>query len=368
LASGGSARGQVAAVAAALVPVLAVLALVEVALRVAWRRVPPQLGTALYSVYEDKPGDIYFRDRPSRTLWMWPGYATRAYWNGYAWEHRTDEAGFRNPPGLADRSLLLLGDSMIYGHGVEESDTVAHFLRAEHGRGAYNMGRQGDCLFEEYVKARLYLPRFRPRTVVLTVFLNDFEDLETKRTPEQIASPPELALDYEALAARLAAPRSSANALDELHRSKVWRLLEAAAARVRRGGAGAPAASTAAPAVAAAPPVASFLAPMLDDARFAPIARYYEILLGDLAARTRTAGAELVLLHLDVGDHVVAGSIAAQDRVRALLESIAAAHGLRVLGTRALFEGCDDCYLPDDGHLSREGHRRLAAFLDGQLS
>jgi len=352
-------------IAAGVAPALALLALVEVALRVGWRHVPPVLGTALYSVYEDKPGDLYFRDRPSRTMFMWPSFRTRAYWDGYAWEHRTDASGFRNPPDLSDHSLLLLGDSMIYGHGVEEKDTVAHLLRAKHGRGAYSMARQGDCLFEQYMKLRLHLDEMRPKTAVVTVFLNDFEDLESKRSPEQIAAPPELTLDYGALAARLAQPAASSSWLDELHRLKIWRLLAAGWDALGRRAAAPPAGDAAV--AAAPPPPPPMLAPIADDARFATITRYYRTLLGDLAQRARAQGTELVVLDLDLGEHVAAGSLALQDRVRAMLESIGAEYGFRVLSTRELFDGCEACYLPRDGHLSREGHRRLAAFLDEQL-
>jgi hypothetical protein len=323
--------------------------------------VPPRVGTAIYSVYGDQPGDIYFIDGPTRSVFQWPDFETSAYWNGYRWTHRTDALGFRDPPELADRSLVLLGDSMIYGHGVEETDTVAHFLRAEHGRPAYSAARQGDCLYQEYLVARLLLPKLHPRTLVVTTFLNDFEDLEIYRTPEEIAAAAELSLDADALAARVAHPKRKLRLAKQLHRSKVWRLVEAAWQQLHAPDGGG--------AVAAAPPdaVPSFVRAITDDDRYAPIAHYYEVVLGDLAQRARASGTALVLLDLDVGDHVVAGSLPAQDRLWALLQSIADANGVRALNTRAVFAGCEECFLPLDGHLSGIGHRRLAAFLDDAL-
>jgi hypothetical protein len=351
-------------VAAALAPAILVIAIFEGVLRAFPQLLPIEVGTAIYSVYGDQPGDIYFHDRPTRTMWMWPDYETRAYWNGHIWRHRTDELGFRNPPGLADRSIVLLGDSMIYGHGVNEEDTAAHFLRSEHGLSVYDAGRQGDCLYQEYLVARYLLPRLRPKTLVVTVFLNDFEDLAIYRTPEEIAAPPELALDADALAARLADPESSSKWSKQLHRSKLWRLLEMAWKKLR---APAPPSAPAGNAPDAPPAVPPMLLAMTDDARYAPVARYYETVIADLVARAKETGTEIVLLHLDVADQVVAGSIAGQDRVRALLEEIGRAHGLRVLATREVFAGCSECFLPNDGHLTREGNRRLAAFLAREL-
>lgn len=350
-------------IAAALAPTLVLLAGFEVALRAFPGLVPIEIGTAIYSVYGDGPGDIYFRDRPTRANFMWPDFETRAYWNGYVWKHRTDSLGFRNPGDLQDRSLVLLGDSMIYGHGVEVVDTVAHFLRHEHGLPAYSAARQGDCLYQEYLVARYLLPLLRPRLLVLTVFLNDFEDLTSYRKPEEIASLRELDLDVDALAARIAKPEVGSKWSKQLHRLKTWRLLEMAWKKLRSGAAAAPTPSTPdAPA-----PQPSILQAITDDARWTPVAGYYQTILGDLAQRARETDTQLVLLHLDVGDQVVAGSLAPQDRVRALLESIGREHDLLVLSTRSVFEACRDCFLPNDGHLNREGHRRLAEFLAASL-
>jgi hypothetical protein len=289
---------------------------------------------------------------------MWPDFRARAYWNGYLWEHRTDQFGFRNPVGLRDRSLVWLGDSMIYGHGVAEEDTAVHRLRTEHGLGAYNAARQGDCLYQEYLVSRLLLAKFHPRTLVLTIFLNDFEDLEFYRSAEEIAAPPELALDVPALDARLEHPQGRSSWSKQRYRLKLWRL----ARMVRKRSGGHP--------VAAVPPegeLPSFLRAIVDDAHWTPIARYYERVLSDLSQRAREHGAELVLLHLDVGDHVVAGAIPAQNRVRELLDAIGRDQSIRVLGSRSAFDGCDGCFLPNDGHLSPEGHRRLASFLASGL-
>jgi hypothetical protein len=345
---------------AATLPTLALLAVFEVVLRSFPALLPMKVATAVYSVYGDKPGDIYFRDRPTRSVFMWPNYETTAFWNGYRWRHRTDALGFRNPPDLADRSLVLLGDSMIYGHGVEENDTVAHFLRTEYGRGAYSGARQGDCLYQEYLVARRLLPKLRPKTLVVTTFINDFEDLEIYRKPDEIAEPTELSLDVDALNTRIDHPRNRFRLSEQVYRLKVWRLGVAAWDFLRTR-------SAAAAEGAAAGGQPPFTFAITDDARYAPIAHYYEVVLADLARRTHEAGTELVLLDLDLGDALYPNMVPAQDRVWALLESIAQANGIRALDTRAIYTGCETCFLAHDGHLTREGHHRLAGYLAAQL-
>ncbi len=325
----------------------------EAALRLAPGVVGGRLANAVYSAYG--AGGIYFKDPELGMKFMWPDFETRAYWNGHWWQHRSDAAGFRNPPDLAARSLWLLGDSLIYGHGVEEQDTVAHQLRATHGRPAYNMGRQANCLFQEYVLARLYLEKLRPETVVLFVFLNDFRDLENSRQPAQIADPPELErLDYDALRARVEHPEQRWRLGDQLARLRVWRLGKGIAEMLS----------------ASPNPVDEAheqMASIFEAARYDPIARYYRLLLADLARRCRKQGAEFAVVLLELPDDVVPNATAAQQRLLGLLDEIGATQEFRVLGTRAIFRDCPDCFLPNDGHLTREGHRRLAAFVDAQI-
>ena len=225
-------RHRLRRIASAALPTVATLVAFELILRAFPGLVPIDVGTAIYSVYGTGPGDIYFYDEPTRANFMWPNYRTRAYWNGYVWEHRTDELGFRNPDDLNARSIVWLGDSMIYGHGVEEEDTAVARLRREHGLAAYNAGRQGDCLYQEYLVARLLLREVAPRTLVLSVFMNDFEDLEVYRTPEEIAVPPELSLDVGALAARLEHPVTRFRPRRELQRLKLWRLADLVGKRI----------------------------------------------------------------------------------------------------------------------------------------
>jgi hypothetical protein len=335
------------------------LALLEVALRLAPSLVSGRLANAVFSTYHTHAGGIYFADRETRMRFMRPSIAARCYWNGYVWQHRTDAHGFRNAPGTTSDGLLLLGDSMIYGHGVDEEETVAHCLRSEHGRPAYNMGHVGDTLYQEYIRARLALARCRPEQLLLFVFLNDIEDMLVHRRPEQIVDPFELErLDYAALAARISEPERG-ELHEELRRLRVWRLFKG----LRK------ARSRANPHHATDHPM---IASIMDDQRFLPVADYYRRVLGDLATRARAQGVLFSVVLLDIGDEVnhtvVPRMISAQDRLHGLLTEIGGEHDFPVLSTREIYLGCSECFLPDDGHLTHEGHRRLAAFIDRELA
>jgi hypothetical protein len=330
------------------------LALLEASLRAAPDMLGGNLANSMNSAFRDWPLGFNVRDPEVPMNFMLPRYETRAYWNGYWWWHRTDAWGFRNPSDLDRKSLALLGDSLIYGLGVEEEDTVAHFLRAEHGRAAYNMGQQGDCLFQEYVLARLFLPRFAPDSVVLFVFLNDFRELEAN-WPTELTAPSVIdRIDYDALRVRLERPPTEISWRDRLRGLRVCRLgrgiahLLAAPFQVDKES----------PELTGA---------VLDEARFAPIARYYHFVLADLARRCRAQHSELSVVLLEVPDEILPHATLVQARAREMLEDVARENGLRFLGTRDVFGGCPECFLPRDGHLSREGHRRLAAMIANEL-
>ncbi len=315
---------------------------------------------AIFSRYDTRPGGIYVWEKRTRMRFMWPDFAAENYWAGYRWRHSTDGLGFRNPPGIP-RDVLLLGDSLIYGHGVEERETVAHVLRAEHRVGAYNMARQGAALYDEYVFLRTYLPELTPKSVLLFVFLNDFDDLEVYRTSAEIAAMPEIdQFDYAGI-------REWTKALPERLPSRArrwfWRrpsvrlLLEVA--KELRGFA-----FTFTPPAWAAGPEADppFLAPLLDPERRARFENYYRRILGDLAERCRSRGIELRIVYLGAGPAPELYA-QAQEIAVGLVGDAAAASGLRLFDTRDLFAGCIECFLPRDGHFAAAGHRRLARYV-----
>ncbi len=55
-----------------------------------------------------------------------------------------DRRGFRNAVSRDRAEVSLLGDSMIYGQGVDIDETVGHYLESEMGKSVVNLARQGD--------------------------------------------------------------------------------------------------------------------------------------------------------------------------------------------------------------------------------
>ncbi|MEO8197728.1 MAG: hypothetical protein ABI689_13515 [Thermoanaerobaculia bacterium] len=317
-----------------------------------------QRANEIFSRYDTQPGGIYKREKRTRMRFMWPEFATENYWNGYRWRHETDQRGFRNPPGTA-ANVILLGDSLIYGHGVEEAETVAHFLHSDFRIGAYNMGRQGAALYDEYVYLRTWLPELSPQSIVLFVFLNDFDDLEVYRTADEILTMPEIdQIDYVSVREwnRRLPELLPSRPLRWLRRRPSLRLLLSVAKELRGVAFTAPAWAAESPAV---PP---FVAPLLDDARRARLKDYYMRILADLAERCRARAIELRVVYLGAGASPEAYE-PAQALAVALVGDAAAASGLPFFDSRATFAGCAECFLPRDGHFSAAGHLRLARFV-----
>ena len=326
---------------------------------------PPRLGNHAYSKYGSFPGGIYFYEPQSALHFMRSNFETRAYFNGYAWTHRTDSLGFRNPRQLTDRSLLLLGDSLIYGHGVEERDSVAQLLRTEFSRPAYSMARQGDCLLQSYVLLRLNLDALDPEAVVLFVFLNDFADAALYRTASEMKAPPEIDWDYNAMKERLAereahvdlSPRRLLLGLRSVRLLRgAWRDLTPVNLIATAEAAG----------ETLAPP--GFIEAVLDPGTFRRASDYYRKLLGDLARRLDRQGVDLHLVHLDLSEQFAGRGDWARRRMDRYLRRVTGELDIAFATTEETFADCTDCFLPGDGHLSPAGHRRLAGFIDGMLS
>jgi hypothetical protein len=116
-----------------------------------------KLRHAAFSKYDTLPGGIFRFEGITRTRFMRADHRTRAYSHDYFWTHEADTTGYRNPSGIDDRRVLLLGDSIVYGHGVESDETIAHYLRTNHGVAAYDISAQGQCLYDHYLALRLKL-------------------------------------------------------------------------------------------------------------------------------------------------------------------------------------------------------------------
>ena len=333
---------------------------IEVVLRVDPELLGSRTANQLFSKYGRGPGDIYFEEDSTGMLFMHPGFQTKAYFNGYSWNHATDARGFRNPPGRPVDGALLLGDSLIYGHGVEEPESLASKLESVYRRRVYNLSRQGDSLYQHYVQLRLHLETFAPESVVLFVFHNDFKDLLAYRGVDLLRTTPEIERDdydqlREQLAKRPSDPHSWSRRLR--YRSLTYRLFLTMRSRVQR--IGSPASATSAD--------RTLGSPLNDPETLEVIRRYYDRILGDLATRSRDVGARLFVVYLDVYPTTSPETRSSKANARELLAAASRKHAIALHDTDDLLTTCDACVLVGDGHLSEEGHLRLAGFVDALL-
>ncbi len=173
-----------AAVALGTIVTLLLLGAVEIGLRLALPVLPSALANELARAYSIGGDGIYTEDRNLKVMRMRPNYRRPMFFSGYRWTHQTDALGFRNPATLTQADVVLLGDSMIYGHGVEEPQTVASHLRADTGRSVANLGQQGIGIHEEYQFLMRYGRPLKPRWVFLFLLNNDLDDTTVRLSAE----------------------------------------------------------------------------------------------------------------------------------------------------------------------------------------
>lgn len=97
------------------------------------------------------------------------------YWNGHRWHHDTNAAGYRGPD-LARADAVFLGDSMVYGHGVEQEDTLPSRFERRTGLASANLGQQGACMLQCLATLQALGPRLRPRYVFVCTHPTDADD------------------------------------------------------------------------------------------------------------------------------------------------------------------------------------------------
>lgn len=312
------------------------------------------LGNYVFSRYGIKPGDMYFYVPELNAYLMWPDFETRAYYNGYFWHHETDSLGFRNPPGRRG-DIVLHGDSMIYGHGVEVEQGVSEVLHDRYGWSTYNISQQGDCLYQAYFKSRLYLDDLSPRVVIHFAFQNDVRDLEIYRTPEQIERMPVLDRgDWTALRAVVDERGEAGGSRRSIADQPAIRFLRGAWSELkerfqRR---------------ATPDPEDLIAAPLLAPTSLERAQHYYDRMLTDLARQVRAAGGELVVVYLDA---MPGGHPDGRGLFREVLRTATDRASVRLFDTGDTLLDCEDCTLPRDGHLSGHGHAVLASMVDAWL-
>ena len=342
-------------IALAVGSILLALFVVEITLR--WR--PTLLGYAFangaLSRYTTKAGGIYYSDRSLRIHFMIPNHRATLFANGYVWQHQTDALGLRNRPLHIPADVMLLGDSVVYGHGVDFEHTLGHYLEQRSGLRVANLGHQGDCAFQEAYRLTAYLPVFRPRFVVHVFTPGDIEDLYTYLSPAAMEAFIALPLDRitypsrtdpgQALAERERKIRGRSvmrRAREELYVMKMWRWLRHRY-REWRGGA------------AVAAPLRSRGVDPADVSTDPASAgwRYTEHALAYMKHVAESAGARLLMAPM------------ADGRQLEILQNIAGRHAIDFIDTATLFAASS--FLSNDGHLSPHGARVMADLIAAHI-
>jgi len=154
--------------------------LIEASLRMHPALVGREFSNGISSNYRSGPGGIYYGGETCdgiRINLMKPDFRTQMQFNGYTWVHETDHLGFRNPPEHYPADILLIGDSYIYGHGVDFDKTVSNILEELSGKRVYNTARQGDAIFEQHFLLSQYIDVISPKFILYFYYVNDISDL-----------------------------------------------------------------------------------------------------------------------------------------------------------------------------------------------
>lgn len=115
------------------------------------------------------------------------GFARKAgvSWRGYvpdvnrSVEYRTDENGFRNPPGIQRADLVFIGDSYTEAATVADEDTFVRRAGRSTGLSVVNLGRGAYGPQQELIVLKRYGLSYEPRVVVWQIFEgNDLADAE----------------------------------------------------------------------------------------------------------------------------------------------------------------------------------------------
>jgi len=127
-----------------------------------------------YTGYHWQRDGIYRLD-PHRGPVMRPSFRRRMYWNGHWWSHETNADGYRGER-LLRADAVFLGDSMVYGHGVEVDQAVPARFQARSGLRSANLGQQGACMVQQLLTFLVTGVRLRPRVVFVCTHPTDLED------------------------------------------------------------------------------------------------------------------------------------------------------------------------------------------------
>jgi len=163
------------------------LVAVEIFLRVFIGLLPMELGNILGTPYRTGSCGIYTWDADRNMVRFKPDHTQNAFMYGYRWHHQGDYRGYRNPENWDAADIVLLGGSMVYGHGVEEEATIrAHLANELPEKTVANLGQQGAAIDMIYQIFRHDALALDPKHLILFHFHNDLTDLLSRLNEDEM--------------------------------------------------------------------------------------------------------------------------------------------------------------------------------------
>ena len=271
------------------------------------------------------------------------------YMNGYTWDHQTDARGFRNPSGTTGSDMVLVGDSFVYGTGLDQGGTFAQLLR-EKGYDVYNLALIGDNPYSEMYRLSQYGLPLKPKHVLYFYYQNDqFELSWNLLSEEEMRTFIDQPFEEVSFERRPERPQSTGPAswiermLEKTYVGKylvstaVWKIEDGKKQfRFDRG------------------------------LNWAYLQK--AILYMDNLSRKNGATFVIVPIILDDPCRISGKSVPCTDgRIfeRAALKEFARENDIPFLDTRKMNN--DGYYLVGDGHFNQEGHEKMAELLDAHL-
>jgi hypothetical protein len=352
---------------ATLCGVLLALTAAEAILRIRSLPLPPRAGMALWDCYRpnDSYGSIFYAEPHLDVALLRPDYEAACYHWGHAWQHAGDHWGFRNPETWSTVDVALIGDSFTYGHGVEEHQTMAHFLRAELGVRVANLGITGASPVDYVALLRNFALPLAPKLIFVLPFANDIDDVAVARSRPEInaylerGKATELGI-YDRELLRAAAPKQGGWSLERLQSSLLtYRAIEYA---YRRASERAHQHRSVRPPTVTPSKAAEANAQASQPREKPLISEYVRKVFGVMAESARQRGATLVIAAIpamyDAGHPRYA-------RVPDFMREVALEHDIPFLDLRPVLATPDGfpvagTRLLRDGHLTESGHRLVA--------
>lgn len=160
------------------------VALLEISLRLAPGLLSGKIANFTYGAYHTDPGGMHeHHEQLGHT--MKRRFRKRIYWNGHWWRHETNANGYRGPL-LKKADVVFLGDSMVYGHGVETDETAAAQFETLTGLRTANLGVQAFGAIQELILMEQLGMTLHPRYVVLCIHPNDLIDSSNCYSEEEL--------------------------------------------------------------------------------------------------------------------------------------------------------------------------------------